>query len=128
MSLKDFKKPKSKATTKSIGEAGICTIVNSKNGRRIVFSNEVIQKLGAEDKIQISLGKKGIAISKGDNDGFTLKQSGKKFIVYCGPLVKEITEEYKLVFGKDKGKVAVTFHSIEYFKDGDKKCGYIELV
>ena len=126
MSLKDFEKLKIKVVTKNVGKAGICTIVNSKsNGKRVVFPSEVIQKLGTGDKLEVHFGEKGIAITKSNSGEFILKQSGKKSIVYCTELVAKITEKYNLGF---VGRVSLTFHSIEYFKDGNVDCAYIELV
>ncbi|MFQ9697343.1 MAG: hypothetical protein ACLRY5_10990 [Zhenhengia sp.] len=128
INLSDVERTKSKHSERSIGDAGVLTIVNSKkNGKRLSLAGEVIETLQCKEKVQIGLVGKGIAVfplGKQDLEEFRLKKEGSKHIIYSGPLVQEITERYKLDYSN---RTCITFPKVAYKEQDGIKFAYIKI-
>ena len=128
ISISRFKKTESKHLERSIGEAGVLTIVNSKkNGKRLSFAAEVIKELQVEEDVQIAFVGEGIAIlppSELELEQFKLKKDGSKYIIYSSPLVQEITKVYNLDYSN---RTSITFPKAKYKKEGGNKFAYIKI-
>lgn len=91
-------------STKNVSDNdGWITVVNSsKNGKRILLSQEIVRKLELTDKVFIAKGNNMIAISKNDILGagaeFRLKETSGRKVIYSAGLVKEIAEVFSLDF------------------------------
>lgn len=112
----------SKHTSRKAGGPCNLTIVKTlKNGKRITISEEVLERIGATETVQLASYHGGIAIGRElpgvGSSPYALKKSGKKGVVYCGPLVEELTELFGLDFSG--GRTSISFHEVEYLtKDG----------
>lgn len=98
----------------STNAKGVISIVNSKDGKRISLSNELMQKLNNPNTLQISFFDDGIAIAESlpNNDiEFIIKDYRNQFLVYSAPLVNEITETFSLDF---EGITSKTFYEVRY--------------
>ncbi|MFL0167932.1 hypothetical protein [Candidatus Clostridium helianthi] len=117
-----------RVVSRAIGDPGIMTIINSKkNGKRITFANDVIEKLGDFNQLQIAFSKQGIVIGENiPNVGqhFPLKKSGAKWIIYSAGLVTEISEKFGLDFSE---RVSITFQKVEYKQIQESKLAIISI-
>lgn len=106
----------SKQTSKNV-DSSIMSIVNTnKFGRRIVFSAKLIEKIGAEREIQISMNDEGIAIGTdlpGNKNTFRLKDYGRKYVLYATELIHEITDFFQLDF---TGRTTISFYEVVYIE------------
>jgi len=96
---------------------GAMTVVNSKCGKRITISKEVMNKLNNTSNIAISFSDERIAVGEylpNNNNQITLKMVGKKGVIYSAGLVTEITEKYQLDF---TNRTSITFSEIDYIED-----------
>lgn len=99
---------------KRIPDAGVLSIVNSNNGKRVVISSDVMEKMQKPTTVQIGYSKDAIAISRelgSQYTPYTLKKSGAKSIIYCTELVKQITDYYGLDFSD---RTSITFSDVTY--------------
>ena len=106
-----FIKPKAESnisTAKS--PAGVCTVVNSeKNGKRVMFSKDIMECMDNPQKIEACFTESGIALAKKLPENgveFNVKKIGNKGAIYCSPFVKEITKMFGLNF---ENRVSITF-------------------
>ena len=114
--LDSFKPSESKSINKGIAEAGIMSIINSKTGKRIIVSREIMEKLNKPERIVMSFSEDKIAIGEQlpNNDNYiNIKVLKSKGIIYSAGIVKEITDLYKLDFSN---KTSITFLDVEYVK------------
>lgn len=113
----DFVSSQSEASGKSMGEAGVLSIVNSdKNGRRITISKEVLAKLGYPAVVQISFTETAIAIGEelpSNDNYFNVRKYGAKGVIYSTHLVQEVVEKFDLDYSN---RVSITFHKVTYTK------------
>lgn len=104
-----------KVVSRAIGAPGVMTIINSnKNGKRITFANDVIEKLGSFNQMQIAFSKQGLVIGEkipSTEQYFPIKKSGAKWIIYSAGLVTEISDKFNLDFS---GRVSITFQKVSY--------------
>ena len=114
--LDSFKPSESKSINKGIAEAGIMSIINSKTGKRIIVSREIMEKLNKPERIVMSFSEDKIAIGEQlpNNDNYiNIKVLKSKAVIYSAGIVKEITDLYKLDFSN---KTSITFLDVEYVK------------
>lgn len=107
---------KSKSTEKTIGETGVCTVVNClKNGnKRIVLASKLLKQLGEPTSVEIGIMPTGIAIASSlpiDANSFQIKKQGAKRVIYAGQLVNELVEEFNLDYSK---RTSITFGEVQY--------------
>ena len=114
--LDSFKPSESKSIKKGIAEAGVMSIINSKTGKRIIVSNEIMEKLNKPERIVMSFSEDKIAIGEqlpNNYNYINIKVLKSKGVIYSAGIVKEITDLYKLDFSN---KTSITFFDVEYVK------------
>lgn len=122
-----FQNSEAKNKTRVGSNPGILSIVSSKDGKRLSFSNEVMEELENPVKIQIAMDDENLAISENlpDNENyFNVKLTGKKSIVYAADLVNEIIEHFDLDFSD---VVCMTFHEVVYIENEESKIAVIKI-
>ena len=125
--LDSFKPSESKSINKGIAEAGVMSIINSKTGKRIIVSNEIMEKLNKPERIVMSFSEDKIAIGEQlpNNDNYiNIKVLKSKGVIYSAGIVKEITDLYKLDFSN---KTSITFFDVEYVKYEDNVVAIITV-
>jgi hypothetical protein len=113
-----FKPSKAKTNSRNGFKAGVMSIIKSKsNGKRIVISKELSEKLGYPDSVQILYSEEELLIGEeliGAATSFPLKKYGAKYVIYSSSLVDEIAQELKLDY---KNCVSRTLSNVEYMND-----------
>lgn len=122
-----LKPTKSKASEKVGGEAGICTIVNSKqNGnKRIALAQKLLDEIDNPEVVQVGIMPIGIAIGAKiptEASTFTVRKLGAKKVLYAGALVEEITQEFELDYSR---RTCITFQKVKYDTVGGYKVALI---
>jgi len=110
-----------------IPEAGILSVINSTNGKRVVISPQVIDNIDNPSIVQIGYSDQAIAIGSHLGVGFTsypLNKSGAKSIIYRTELVKQITENYDLDF---TNRTSITFADVMYHKNNGHTVALISV-
>lgn len=86
------------------GQKGSLTMICSKeNGKRLMLSEELAETLGLSGTVRIGFIGNQLVLGKklpGDGNEFSLKEQGKKLIIYSAELVRIIAEKQQIVFGK----------------------------
>lgn len=114
--LRNFIASTSTTISKTSTEAGVMSVINSKNCKRVVLDSNVIYKLNNPKTISISFSDDSLAIAERlpNNDNLLkLKSIGKKEVIYSSRLVSEITDKYSLDFSN---RVSITFSEVNYVK------------
>lgn len=114
--LDSFKPSESKTINKCSAEAGAMSVINSKTGKRIIVSREIMEKLNKPERVVMSFAVDKIAIGEQlpNNDNYiNIKVLKSKGVIYSAGIVKEITDIYKLDFSN---KTSITFFDVEYVK------------
>lgn len=114
--LEKFTASTSKTIAKTSTEAGVMSVINAENSKRMTLSSDVIYKLNNPNTISISFSDDSLAIAERlpNNDNLLkLRSSGKKGVIYSSGLVSEITEKYSLDFSN---RVSITFSEVNYVK------------
>lgn len=109
----------SKATVKPINRClsnGGITLVYHECGKRIEFSNNVLNMLGNPTCVTVSYADEYLLISSAE-EGYTLKSMSKRKVIYCAPLVKEILENFGIDY---KSQTCITFTDIDTVEDEEK--------
>ena len=126
--LENFKASKSKQKSVIKINQGVATIINTeKSGKRIVFSNNVMEELGNPPKILISCSDNAIAVGERlpDNLNFlSIKYSKTKGTIYSTGIVNELTEMYQLDF---RNKTSITFSEVKYTTYENHKVAIITI-
>ena len=126
--LENFKASKSKQKSVIRSNQGVVTIINTeKNGKRIVFLKDVMDKLGNPPKILISCSDNAIAVGERlpDNQNFlSIKYSKTKGTIYSAGIVNELTEMYQLDFSN---KTSITFSEVKYTTYENHKVAIITI-
>lgn len=104
-----------KPIIRGVGNGGI-TFIYHKCGKRIEFSNNVLNMLGNPDYVDISYSDEYLLITS-TVEGFPLKAMSKRKVIYCAPLVKEILEHYKLDY---ENQSCLTFTNIDIVEGEEK--------
>lgn len=125
--LDSFKPSESKTINKCSAEAGAMSVINSKTGKRIIVSREIMEKLNNPERIVMSFSGDRIAIGEQlpNNDNYiNIKVLKSKGVIYSAGIVKEITDIYKLDFSN---KTSITFFDVEYVKYEDNVVAIITV-
>ncbi|EJL46611.1 hypothetical protein T458_06045 [Brevibacillus panacihumi W25] len=112
---------------RSVGKAGVMSIVHSKNGMRVALSQELMERLHHPKTVQIGYGEDRIAVSAYLGDQFTsysMRESGTKSIIYRSELVKQITDRYDLDFSN---RTSITFSDVTYKGQGKNTVAFIHV-
>ena len=103
--LNSFRPMSSEQTTKKNGTRdGIMSVIFSeRNGKRLLFSKDLVDTLCVEDEIYISNNGTSIMLCadpmSGNGNPFILKDyAGGRKVLYCSDLVKEVSEILNLDF------------------------------
>ncbi|MEC1375847.1 hypothetical protein P9D39_16270 [Heyndrickxia oleronia] len=102
-----------------IPDAGVLSVVNSNNGKRIAVSREVHNGLGNPMALQFGFINGGIVIGENLGDTFTLyelKKLGAKHMIYNKELVEQVTNHCNLDF---TNCTSFTFSKVTYQKMND---------
>ncbi|MFC5703063.1 hypothetical protein ACFPVX_17375 [Cohnella faecalis] len=102
-------------------------VKTSKFGKRMPFSQSILEYIGSPTEIQVSVNENGIAISQGLPDGgtsFVLRKAGKKPCVYSSQLVDTIAALFNLNFD---GKTSISFYEVTYLNDGKVPVAFIPI-
>lgn len=93
------------------GKKGSLTMINSKNGKRLEFSNELIETLDINDNtVQIGFSDTAVIFGTnlpGTDNRFVFRGSENQKIVYCTAAVEEITRVQDIHFD---GKTSFTWY------------------
>lgn len=117
------------ASREAGGPCNLTIVKTPKNGKRISISEEVLERIGANETVQLASYRDGIAIGRElpevDSSPYVLKKSGKKGVVYCGPLVEELT----VLFGLDfrGGRTSNSFEEVDYKDKGGLTIAFVPL-
>lgn len=114
--LGNFKASTSKTISKTSTEAGVMSVINSKNCRRITLAKEVMSELNNPKIISISFSNDMLAVAERlpNNDNLLkVKSCGNKGVIYSSGLVSEITDKYGLDFSN---RVSITFSEVNFVK------------
>lgn len=124
--LSRFKAPTSKGISVKAADAGVMSIIYSpKNGKRITFAKDVMEKLNNPNQLLVLMNEEGILISENlsDHDNyFAVRKQGAKGVLYSSSLVKEIIDQFELDFSD---KVSKTFHDVIYEESEQGKMALI---
>ncbi|ANS76118.1 hypothetical protein AWM70_17280 [Paenibacillus yonginensis] len=125
--ISDLTPSKSKQVKGRIPDAGVLSIVNSDNGKRVVISSGVAGKLQLAETVQIGFAPNFIIIAVQLGEGYTsyaLKKYGAKKVVYSSELVQEVTNFHQLDFS---GRTSITFSKVTYKTMQGKKAAFIHV-
>ena len=125
--LDSFKPSESKTINKCSAEAGAMSVINSKTGKRIIVSNEIMEKLNKPERVVMSFSEDKIAIGEqlpNNYNYINIKVLKSKGVIYSAGIVKEITDIYKLDFSN---KTSITFFHVEYVKYEDNVVAIITV-
>lgn len=118
----------SRQVSRSQGGASLLSIVRTlANGNRVTMAPQIIVRTNANDSVQIAAYGEGIVVGPvlpGNHPSFTLRISGKKYIVYCRSLVDELAQMFELDFA---GRTAVSFYDVSYWEEGEHTVAYVPL-
>ncbi|MFD2679258.1 hypothetical protein [Bacillus seohaeanensis] len=113
--------PSISKTVSRIPEAGVLSVVNSKdNGKRVAIARDVHQKLSEPSSLQIGFMNNCMLLGKQLGDTYTsypLRKQGAKQMIYSKALVEQITNHFQLDFSN---RTSITFHSVTYKKMNDQ--------
>lgn len=115
--LESFQPVTSKTTSRSNLIAGVMSVINSKSGKRVMLSKDLMDKLNNPNKVAMSFSEESIAIGitlPNNNNQLDIKVSGKKGVIYSAGIVSEITDKYGLDFSN---RTSMTFLEVEYIED-----------
>lgn len=99
--------------------SGVLSVINAKAGMRIAISKECYERIGQPQTVQLALTDDELLIGKtlsNNSDEFNVKNYKNKGIIYSSPLVKEITETFKLDYSN---RTSITFDNHRFVKGGD---------
>lgn len=124
MKITQFKPIKAvqKSYYKVSGESGVLTVVNSsKNGKRLILSKEMVDKLSLIDSVTVAYDElnKQFAFLKAAVEGhqtFRLRKFEGRMVIYCAELVRNIAEAFELDFSD---RVCHTITQGKYVTDED---------
>lgn len=111
-----------------ITEAGVLSVVNSKNGKRVSIAKEVMEQIGQPTSIQIGFVDTRMVIGEYLGEAYTsyeVKVQGTKRIIYNKDLVEQITNHYKLDFSS---RTSVTFSTATYKRMAGERVAIITMV
>lgn len=125
--LENFTASKSKTISQISTEAGVMSLINSKNGRRITLPKDVMNKLNNPEVLSMSFTDNSLAVAErlpNNDNQFKVKSSGKKGIIYSAGLVSEITDKYGLDFSN---RTSITFSEVNYVESSGYTVAIIKI-
>lgn len=99
-----------------IAEAGVLSVINSNNGKRVSFSSEIYERLKQPTTFQVAYLESQMVIGQhlGDeHPSYYLKKQGAKRVIYNKELVDQITKHCGLDF---TNRTSITFPTATYQK------------
>ena len=126
-SLEDFKSSTSKTIPKITTEAGAMSVINSKNGKRVPFSKDVMNELNNPESVSISFSDESLAVAErlpNNNNQLKVKNIGNKGVIYSAGLVSEITDKYGLDFSN---RTSITFSEVNYIENNGCTVAIIKI-
>ncbi len=123
----DFIASTSKTISKVSAEAGAMSVINSKNGRRIVLAKDVMNKLNNAEELSMSFSGNSIAVAErlpNNDNSLKVKRSGNKGVIYSAGLVSEITDKYGLDF---RNRTSITFSEVNYVESDGYTVAIIKI-
>lgn len=127
LTLTKFKFSRSSSFSREVSGGGDFSIVNNRNGRRIVLSKKVLEILGKPETVQFCYTEREIVFGSLINEqthSFKINYSGSKGIIYSRELVDEITENFSLDFSK---RTMYTFSKAKLKTIDDKLLAMISI-
>ncbi|WP_108668944.1 hypothetical protein [Peribacillus acanthi] len=119
----------SSQSNRVIGEAGIMSVIYSKNGMRVVPSKDLMEQLGNPKTVQVGLSDYHIAMAEYLGDDFTSypcwSKSGAKSVIYRSELVRQIKDHFELDF---QDRTSITFAKAIYKTNNGKPIALIEVI
>lgn len=125
--LESFIASTSRTIPKVSIESGVISVINSRNGKRITISKDVMSKLNNPKMLSISFSDDSLAIAEilPNNDNLlTVKNCGRKVVIYSSGLVSEITDKYGLDFSN---RTSITFSEVNYFQSNGYTVATIKI-
>lgn len=125
--LDNFTASTSKTISKVSAEAGAMSLINSKNGRRISLSKDVMNELNNAEELSISFSDDSIAVAErlpNNDNSLKVNRSGNKGVIYSAGLVSEITDKYGLDFSN---RTSITFTEVNYVKSNGYTVAIIKI-
>jgi hypothetical protein len=104
-------------------DACVLTIVNTANGKRVIFAASLLEEIGLPKAVDIMFNAEGMAIISGSK--FKLREADKKGIIYSSQLVEEITERFTLDFSGSK--ISISFPELRILPNGDNCAAFVPL-
>lgn len=114
--LEKFEPALSTTKTRSNLMPGVISIINSKCGKRVVLSKDLMNKLNDPNKIVMAFSEESIAIGvslPNNNNELNINKKNKKGVIYSSGIVSEITSKYALDF---KNRTSITFSKVDYIE------------
>lgn len=122
----NFKPVASKQASKIAGIPSAISIVNTANhGKRITLSGGLVERIGSPEAVQIAVNEEGIVVGAelpNNETYFTLKQIGRKGVVYSSELVEELTSLFNLDFND---RSSVSFYDVTYLTLDDAEVAFV---
>jgi hypothetical protein len=112
--ISQMRESKAVHTRRASSVSGPMSLINSANsGKRASIQDTVIEKIGDPERVKVILLPKLLILTEalGDEEGFVLKKSGRKRVIYSTSLVLELTEAFELDYSN---RVSITFTKVEY--------------
>lgn len=125
--LEDFTAAISKTMQKISTEAGVMSVINSRNGKRITLSKDVMNELNNLEMISISFSDESLAVAErlpNNDNQLKVKSSGNKGVIYSAGLVSEITDKYGLDFSN---RTSITFTEVNYVESNGYTVAIIKI-
>lgn len=125
----DYRPSVSRQSSRTTSKKGAVTVVSTKgNGKRVAIDQEVINKIGSPERVQIALNDVAIAIGERftpDDNYFNLRKAANKAVIYSSQLVAELTEAFELDFTKT---TSVSFQDVSYQKVGSRDIAIVKMI
>lgn len=125
----DYRPSVSRQSSRTTSKKGAVTVVSTKgNGKRVAIDQEVINKIGSPERVQIALNDVAIAIGERvtpDDNYFNLRKAVNKAVIYSSQLVAELTEAFELDFTKT---TSISFQDVSYQKVGSRDIAIVKMI
>lgn len=108
-----------KNSTRATSNKGGFSVIKSKAGNRVTIAKQGYEHLGKPKTLQFAFSNTSVIIGANlpnNDNGFNVKDSNGKAIVYSTPLVTEIAEAFELDFDN---RTSMTFGDIQYTNSED---------
>lgn len=109
----DVRSPKTMDNETSTREGGM-TIVLHHNGKRLVFSKRILNKIGNTRRIKFGFAGDYLILIGSNEEGFLLRNMNKHKVIYNASLIREILDAYGIDYTED---LCRTFSDVEEIQD-----------